>query len=180
LAANYHQAKFNEPVAPVAHLRVYEAYAAYDFGPVKLGALYGRRVTKLANDLKAADDIELDQWLVGATWKITSSDSLLVSYANRRVDIDARNIPSARDTRLGQLAIGYDHALSKRTVLYARYAHQYQNRAQKNELPDGLSNYEGLLGIAGYTPGNAHVTSNAGFGGEGYRQGFAVGVRHDF
>ncbi|MDR1062927.1 MAG: porin [Azoarcus sp.] len=168
---NYHQAKFNEPNATldIEHLRVYEAYAAYDFGPVKVGALLGQRRTAVG--AHGVDDVKLTQWLLGATWKITANDSLLVSYTNRRVKVDDS---FGKDSRLGQWALGYDHALSKRTALYARYAVQQQNNGQKeNTFPAGS-----LQGIAGYR--QAGVTSDADFGGEGYRQGFAVGIRHDF
>ncbi|MDR2092679.1 MAG: porin [Azoarcus sp.] len=179
LAANYHQAKFNEPnpTYEIEHLRVYEAYASYDFGPVKLGALYGQRKTSIG--LNNVDDIKLKQWLVGATWKITANDSLLVSYANRRVEIDEEALKRS-DTRLGQWAIGYDHALSKRTTLYARYAQQYQNRAQKEDtvFSDDQKPTGALLGIAGY--GATGVSTDAQFGGSGYRQGFGIGIRHDF
>jgi predicted porin len=167
---NYHQAKFNDsnPTFDIEHLRVYEGYAAYDFGPVKLGALYGHRTTSIGLD--GVDDIKLRQFLVGATWKITSNDALLVSYSNRRVEVDDA---VGHDSRLGQWAIGYDHNLSKRTAVYARYARQYQNRAQR-ELPED----NGLFGVAGYA--GASVSGDADFGGSGYRQGFAVGIRHDF
>jgi predicted porin len=171
---NYHQAKFNEPdpTLEIDHLRVYEAYAAYDFGQVKIGALYGHRTTAIGQD--GIDDIKLRQFLLGATWKISPNDALLVSYSNRRVEIDSDL--GLQDSRLGQWAIGYDHNLSKRTAVYARYARQYQNRAQR-DLSSGVTG-NGLLGVAGYAGGD--VSSDSGFGGDGYRQGFAVGIRHDF
>ncbi|MDR1228920.1 MAG: porin [Azoarcus sp.] len=175
LGLNYHQAKFNESNAPfdIEHLRVYEAYAAYDFGPVKVGALYGQRNTAIGQS--GIDDIKLSQWLIGATWKITANDSLLVSYTNRRVKVDDA---VGDDTRLGQWALGYNHALSKRTALYARYAIQQQNRAQRDVIGEGHPVLGDLGGVAGYGP--ASVTADAGFGGTGYRQGFGIGVRHDF
>ncbi|MDR3086967.1 MAG: porin [Azoarcus sp.] len=169
LGLNYHQAKFNNEdpfLGLVEHLRVYEGYAAYDFGPVKIGGLLGRRITSL----EGADDVKVTQWLVGATWKITSADALLFSYAHRKAE--ALNLD---DTKLGQWAVGYQHALSKRTALYAQYAYQNQNSAQKAAGAGPL----GLGSVLGY--GAADLTSDGNFGsGTGYRQGVAVGFRHDF
>jgi predicted porin len=190
---NYHQAHFNETTDEKSfdfkHLRVYEGYVSYDFGPVKLGAIYGQRNTKLgdiphpaptfAGQTYDLDDIKVRQWLIGATWKITGVDRLLVSYAKRNVKVDDA---LGDDSRLGQWALGYEHSLSKRTVLYAHYAHQSQNRAQRRDTSKAYLDYysgaSGLAGIAGYDP--AGVSKAALSGGSGYRQGFAVGVRHDF
>ena len=170
---NYHQAKFNEPDTGADHLRVIEGYVSYDFGPVKVGGLYGQRKTALNDDggpLGFDTDLKLTQWLVGATWKISSNDSLLVSYGHRTFDFDDLPI---KDAKLGQWALGYEHALSKRTALYAHYAGQTQNRSQK----DALNNSIGGLTIAGYR-GSGVGLSN--INGAGYRQGWGVGLRHDF
>ena len=173
---NYHQAHFNESTGAASldfkHLRVYEGYLSYDFGPVKLGALYGQRNTKfgeVGND--DVSDAKVKQWLIGATWKITGVDKLLVSYARRHADVDSDYFGD--DAKLSQWALGYEHSLSKRTVLYAHYAHQTQNKGQRRDTTAGLFDT-----VVGYDA--AGVSKAASSGGSGYRQGVAVGVRHDF
>ena len=175
VGANYHQAKFNEPngTDTAEHLRVLEGYVSYDFGPVKIGGLYGRRGTK---DVATVDDIKVSQWLVGATFKITASDAILASYNRRAVKVGDLDRVGLDDLRVGQFALGYEHNLSKRTALYAQWATQTQNSAQK-ELPGA-----GVLGDLGDVVGynSRDVSRQEGVGGSGYRQGFAVGIRHDF
>jgi predicted porin len=169
---NYHQAHFNEmtdgAILDFKHLRVYEGYASYDFGPVKLGALYGQRNTKFGEH--DVDDTKVKQWLIGATWKITGVDRLLVSYARRHVEIDGDVFGD--DAKLGQWALGYEHSLSKRTVLYAHYAHQTQNKGQRRDTGGAIQD------VMGYS--QSGVGADAGGTGSGYRQGIAVGLRHDF
>ena len=182
---NYHQAKFNneDPASLVGnavefkHLRVYEGYAAYDFGPVKIGGVLGRRISTIDGNADF-DDVKVTQWMLGGTWRITSADSLLFSYAHRKTEVDSA---IGKDAKLGQWAIGYQHALSKRTALYAQYAHQTQNRAQKDADGTVLGSGAGGLNlgtVVGYA--GSSVSADGGFGGTGYRQGLAVGVRHDF
>ncbi|MDR1424575.1 MAG: porin [Azoarcus sp.] len=194
VAANYHQAKFNEPDAPAEHLRVLEGYASYDFGPVKIGGLYGQRVTKDV-DTRAVggvkDDIKVSQLLIGATFKISANDAILASFSRRTVKTgDYADIPGLPldKLKLDQWALGYEHSLSKRTTLYAQYVGQRQNNAQKiaNERLEALDNavglggvVSGLGGVVGYNSRSVS-SSQDGIGGTGYRQGLAVGVRHDF
>ncbi|MDR0701801.1 MAG: porin [Azoarcus sp.] len=183
---NYHQAKFNMQNTGVEHLRVTEGYVSYDFGPVKVGALYGQRKTALNDDpaattttgLNADTDLKLTQWLVGATWKISANDSLLVSYVGRKFDFGDLAGGDLADAKVGQWAIGYEHALSKRTALYAHYAAQHQNSNQRVAGYDGGGTLEAALGVAGWRASGVGL-SNIG-GTTGYRQGVGIGLRHDF
>jgi predicted porin len=177
VGANYHKAT-TEDEGPVDSISAADIFASYDFGPVKLGASYGRRKTEI--NAPGAKDIKIKQYLIGATWKITSNDSLRLSYTHRKAeDIGIFN-NETRDAKLGQWAIGYEHALSKRTALYAQYAHQNQNSAQKLLEFDAYNVASGARGsYVGYT-------YSGGSGGgepaatEGYRSGVAIGIRHDF
>ncbi|MDR1661856.1 MAG: porin [Azoarcus sp.] len=177
LGLNYHQAKLNEPNTGVEHLRVIEGYASYDFGPVKVGGLFGQRKTNLDDFLGTIDsDLKLTQWLLGAKVKLSSNDALLVSYAHRKFDFDGL----ASDTKLGQWALGYEHSLSKRTALYAHYAGQTQNRSQKSaggRIPgNDLAN--AALFVAGDRASGVGLSNISAT--TGYRQGVGVGIRHDF
>ncbi|MDR0565390.1 MAG: porin [Azoarcus sp.] len=174
LGANVHEAHLSDGQVAgdvyVKHLLAWDLYAAYDFGSVKLGATYGQRRTPLTD---GAGKFKVDQALIGATIKASANDKVLVSWAYRKAQ--AAKILDQRDAKISQVALGYEHALSKRTTLYAQYAYQFQNKAQKN-LETGR--YADDYGITGY--GATGVSNDGGFGGSNYRQGFAVGFRHDF
>ncbi|MDR0717447.1 MAG: porin [Azoarcus sp.] len=166
-AVNYHVAHVNAS-SPVDSLKVFDLFFSYDFGAVKLGALYGQRKTDLGDE-----DIKVKQWLLGATVPIGASDKILFSYTNRKTEgLSAIDIDG--NARVGQWAVGYEHSLSKRTALYAQYAQQYQNNVQKGLGNDLLNQVSGARASSvGY--------SNLGYGASaGYRQGVAVGLRHDF
>ena len=170
VGANYHKATTRDD-GPVDSISAADLFVSYDFGPVKLGASYGQRKTEI--NVGGIDDIKIKQYLIGATWKISSNDSLRLSYTHRKAE--DLEIFGLSDAKLGQWAIGYEHALSKRTALYAQYAHQNQNSAQKRL---GYSLYEVASGArasdVGYTYSSASATT------DGYRSGIAVGLRHDF
>jgi len=177
VGANYHQAKFNEPGGSdtAEHLRVLEGYVSYDFGPVKVGGLYGQRVTK---DVSNVDDIKVSQWLVGVTYRITASDALLTSYNHRTVKTGDLGLDKLK---LGQFALGYEHNLSKRTALYAQWTNQWQNSAQKRAT-SAITNagFGGYATVVGYDNRDVASSQRIGVGGTGYQQGWAVGLRHDF
>jgi predicted porin len=166
VAGNFHQARGHRALglAIDPEIKVNEGYASYDFGPVKLGGYYGQR--KITTDLDG--DIKVRQWLVGATFPITANDKLLVSYSSRQTK---DKILNDEKLKVGQWALGYEHALSKRTALYAQVAGQNQNKAQR-ELGDS-----GLDGSIGLQAAGVGTTYGSGYG---YRRGVAVGLRHDF
>jgi predicted porin len=165
-AINYHVAHVNTS-SPVDALKVWDAFFSYDIGPVKLGAIYGQRKTELAS----GSDVKVKQWLLGATVPIGASDKVLFSYTRRKSEgMSALGIDD--NARLGQWAVGYEHSLSKRTALYAQYAQQYQNNTQK-VLGDGLINR-----VSGARSSGVGYSNIGGL--DGYRQGLALGLRHDF
>ncbi|MDR2924426.1 MAG: porin [Azoarcus sp.] len=183
VAANYHQASVNLNNGLVSNgsddvdaLQVYDLYASYDFGIVKLGATFGQRITD-QEALRAVtgnplidEDSKLTQWMIGATFKITPNDSILASYTqateNDWNDDDNKG-------KLRQFAIGYEHALSKRTTLYAQAAW-----AKTNDDFEVASGFQGVLVTDGTYGGPA--STYLGADGMDYRRGFAVGFRHDF
>jgi predicted porin len=175
VAGNFHQARGHLTPnhvglpPPTNHkdpvIKVNEAYLSYDFGAVKLGGYYGQRKI----EVDSVSDIKVKQWLVGATVPFTASDKLQVSYARRVTK--GNELVDDRDLKVGQWAIGYEHALSKRTALYAQYAYQSQNSAQREF---GVSYLDASIGLQA-----ADVSTTYG-SGYGYRRGVAVGLRHDF
>jgi predicted porin len=181
VAGNFHQARGHlagpsavvvgatAPLDPV--IKVNEGYISYDFNVVKIGGYYGQRKI----ELDGAPNIKVKQWLVGATVPFTAADKLQVSYSRRVTEQEF--LSGGSDLKVGQWALGYEHALSKRTALYAQFAYQNHNSAQKdaqlnNDLP--LSGPDASIGLQA-----AGVGSTYG-GGDNYRRGVAVGLRHDF
>lgn len=154
---NIHQGRENVQNSGLDALKVWDLYGSYDLGVVKLGAIYGKRTIETT----AGQDIEMTQWLLGATVPVGASGKVLASYNHRTTDFDN----GTGDARVGQWAVGYEHALSKRTSLYAAYAHQNQNSRQ-----EAFSTGMFAVSVGDATSGN----------GQGYQRGLAVGVRHTF
>lgn len=96
--------------------------ATYDFGVVKAHAGYGQLKNRGLKDTAEKENA----WLVGVTVPVSTAGKLMATY--QRVN-DARNINefgAAHDDNRSGFAVVYDHALSKRTSLYA-YGSQYSN-----------------------------------------------------
>jgi len=96
--------------------------ATYDFGVVKAHAGYGQLKNR-DFDEKAKKE---NAWMVGLSAPVGTAGKLMATY--QRVN-DARNVNefgARHDDNRGGFAVVYDHALSKRTSLYA-YASQYSN-----------------------------------------------------
>ncbi|MBV2204918.1 MAG: porin [Pseudomonas sp.] len=151
LALNYHQAEAQD-VAPVDkyELTNWDIGASYDFGVAKLAAMYGNREA----DDNVGTYMDRDQWMVGVTVPVGAAGAVLASWTQ------------AEDDKLGgaearQWALGYTHALSKRTGLYAVYA----------DIKNDAGNAGAKLNAA---------VGDASNGGEGYQEGFQVGLRHSF
>jgi predicted porin len=136
--------------------------ASYDFGVVKLGAVYGQ--LKSNNDVY---DSKTKQWMVGATIPVGAAGNVLVSYARNKTDIDDKGVIALggdRSAKASKWALGYTHSLSKRTNLYAVYAKISTN----NDGERAFSVYNGNVNPVNGTMGND------------YTSGLNLGVRHQF
>ncbi len=147
--------------------------ASYDFGVVKLFGEY----SQVKNDLRDYTNIfavdsstKVKGWLLGATVPV-GAGLIRASYSEARTNLTQPYLLAVNPfgyTDLGnpkarKLAIGYVHNLSKRTALYATYAHVKNN---------GLSNVTTNPG------GNALV--NIGGTPNGGSNGYDFGIRHAF
>ncbi len=128
-------------------LKMYQVSGGYDFGVVKLSALYGH--TQM--DYSTGDDTS---WLLGASIPAGPGD-ILASLDRSKFGMDDPAAPSAR-----QYAIGYTYSLSKRTNLYASYAHVSNDVGSTRAVGDAT---DGFTGVSGQDS-----------------TGMAVGIRHDF
>jgi predicted porin len=178
VGANYHAVNYKwahtKPAGKTTSvLNVFELYASYDFGFVKVGSLVGRRTSKKNSVLTNYNkDAKLTQFMIGATFKITDNDKIMTSYS--RASENKVNNASAR--RISQFSVGYEHALSKRTALYAIGAFQGHNKAFKQN--GTFWSFDGAQ--AGGAVGS--VGNNAlGYGATPlYKRGIGAGFRHDF
>jgi predicted porin len=127
--------------------------ASYDFGVAKAFAEVSR--VKNTADLPVFfgdDSVNLNGFLVGATVPV-GAGLIRVAYSQAKASI------IGPDPRARKFAIGYVHNLSKRTALYATYAH--------------ISNKDGSAITTGGSP--TFVTGTAG-----NANGYDFGIRHAF
>ncbi|MBS0554559.1 MAG: porin, partial [Proteobacteria bacterium] len=156
LAANYHKLDPLESGEPST--KVWDLAGTYDFGVAKLGAVYGQR---------KVDDVKVKQWALTGAVPVGAAGKVQASYGQRKVDADGA------EPKVSQWALGYEHALSKRTALYAAYAQQNQNREQEAiSRGDFGSDAKALFG--------AGIGDASDSGAAGYQRGFNLGVRHSF
>lgn len=140
-------------------IRVYDLFGSYDFGVVKLAGAYGvRRVDSIdfsPDGVTGGEDSK--QWMLGVTVPVGAAGSVRASYTRRTTEVAA----GGSDAKSSQWAIGYEHALSKRTSLYAAYSDINNN---------GAAERAGLIAEVG----------DAANTGKGYQRGLSTGIRHTF
>ncbi|MDO9599523.1 MAG: porin [Azoarcus sp.] len=163
VAFNAHEIKLNGVgipgvVADGDKVRIYDLMGTYDFGVVKLAGAYG---------VRRADSIDFSpdgafggedskQWMVGLTVPVGAAGKVLGSYTRRTTELAVGS-----DAKSSQWALGYEHALSKRTSLYAAYSDISNNSSAENA---------GVIASVG----------DAANTGKGYQRGLSTGVRHSF
>jgi len=182
VGANYHAARMNRDNAAGTKsqslFNAIDLFASYDFGFVKVGSTIGRRTTKKAVITGADKDSKITQFMLGATFKITPNDSILASYGRT----SESKVFDAQDgkPRIDQWAIGYEHALSKRTALYSQFSMIGRNSAYRDGMRFHTLGDNGPVGNVGasYAPYESGALGNKET--NGYRRGFAIGMRHDF
>lgn len=130
---------------------------AYDFGVARVSATYGTVKNQYFDFLETKGK----QWMIAATVPVSEIGTVLVSYnrSKRDVDFGPFDIGSLKGS---QWAIGYNHALSKRTNVYATYA-----QSSANDFAETIGYYDVGPGSNGFESGNFH-------------KGFNVGIRHNF
>ena len=145
-------------------VRVYDVAGTYDFGVAKLAASYGLRRASAADfspDSAAVNGKDSRQWFVGVTVPVGAAGTVRASYVARETEV----VSGGPDAKVSQWALGYEHALSKRTALYAVYADIDNNEAAKDS---------GLYASIG------DAMAGGVAGGDGYQRGVNLGLRHSF
>lgn len=130
----------------------------YDFGMASVRALYGR--TKFET---TGTEFKQNTWGIGGTYNVTANGKLVSQY------YVARDV-KFNGTDLGEsgaklFTIGYEHNLSKRTMLKAGYA-----RVANDDNTDGYDFGYNASGAGSFSAGALGFTAS----------GFQFGVRHAF
>ena len=164
LGANYNNGPFNAALT-YAYLaddadsaKDWTIGGTYDFKVVKVFAGYERSADVGATGaatLAGSRDLTNSEWTVGVRVPVTTAGTISASYAKNSNDVN--------DTDVDAWLLGYDHALSKRTTLYAAYMHIGNDDASSIEPPSRFNNT------------NAFTSST----GESYG-GVTFGLRHAF
>lgn len=131
----------------------------YDFGMATVRAIYGR--TKLENN--SGVDAKQNVWGIGGTYNVTANGKITAQYYSAR-DINT-NTGDLNETGAKFYTLGYEHSLSKRTMLKAGYAYLKNDNAVATT---GNGGYDFGYNSAGFTGDNIKVS------------GFQFGVRHAF
>lgn len=172
-ALNVHQIRVN---ATGASHKAWDLGGTYDFGVVKIGAVYGvadieaggfgsipaTGTGSFPGGLYSTSDVKHKQWALTAAVPVGAAGKVQASYIRRKSEIDGFD-----DAKVSQWGIGYEHALSKRTALYTAYA----DINNKGEAKDGGP-------FAASTADATRAVSDSATGS--YQRGFTVGVRHSF
>jgi predicted porin len=100
--------------------------ASYKFGAVKVGGLYGTGTQ--------ADTDKVKSYLLTVTADV-GAGQIRAAYGDRKVD-PVGAVGSASDMK--GFALGYHHAVSKRTTLYVDYANNSKLATEKNAYDFGV------------------------------------------
>jgi predicted porin len=129
-------------------------YAAGDVKQSNIGGQWDFGVAKLMGHITWDENGATDGrgWLIGALVPVGPGE-IRVAYSRYRTDLPATGV----DPRTNKLALGYVHNLSKRTAVYATWAH--------------ARNSNGAAAVLnGATAGGVNQNSS----------GFDLGIRHSF
>ena len=103
-------------------------------------------------------------WTLGGKFNISGSDAVKLAYT-RRGEINGGGVPAVKNnTGANQFSVGYDHAMSKRTSVFALYTKLNNNTASASGL-----------GAAAYSTG-AVAASVA----DADPSAFSIGMKHSF
>jgi len=136
--------------------------ASYDFGPVKISAVYdvikgdpnsfiGGNTTFAAGAFGLAPGQSYDRrnWFIGATVPVGTATKLLAAYGK----VKDRTLT---DADASKWSIGARYALSKRTELYTDFAHIRNDKKAGYMMDPGAPLGNGAIGVTGFDFGIKH------------------------
>lgn len=134
--------------------------ASYDFGVVKVSALYDIVKADSGNTVLGGDH-DQKTWMLAAKAPIGKAIDVRLAYAQTKYD-DMLGATNVDDMDAKKWAIGMDYKLSKRTNIYADYGSIHNDDNGLTELSFAGSQYG--------------VTSSSAYGS----RGFDIGIAHKF
>lgn len=129
---------------------------SYNFGVASLRLVYDR--VKAENVALGGDELKQNVWGIGGTYNVTANGKLVAQYY-KAGQVKGNTVLAGAETGAKLFALGYEHSLSKRTLLKATYS-----RLSNNDN----ANYDFGVNATGIAADGATVS------------GFQVGVRHSF
>jgi predicted porin len=126
--------------------------AAYDFGVVKVSALYDKIQSDDGNTLVTGQD--QSSWLVGV--KAPIGNNVIVRAMYGQTYYDEYQGKDANDLDASKWGVGADYRLSKRTNFYADYGSIHNDSNAMNTIGPAGTNYLGGYGVRGFDVGMAH------------------------
>lgn len=123
LALVYAYDKQNQTMGPDVDKKLNHINGSYDFKVVKLVAGWNSQKQDLVSDQRS--------WYVGATMPVFGKDLIKAEYTR----LNNKMVASA-DSKM--IAIGYEHPMSKRTVLYGTYAKVDNDAAAAKSMLGGV------------------------------------------
>lgn len=131
----------------------------YDFGNATVRAIYAR--TK-AQD--STGEAKQNVWGLGGTFNVSANGKITAQYYKAK-DLDSSG--SVNNTGAKFYTLGYEHSLSKRTMLKANYAY-LKNDSSVSVLSGGNGGYDFGYNSSGFADNNVKVS------------GLQFGLRHAF
>jgi len=131
--------------------QVYLFAGSYDFGVVKVAALYDRFETSTNSWGRAAGlgDADIQSWFISASAPL---GKFLVKATYGETEND--NVQDSKGTKFG---LGLDYNLSKRTKIYTGYAIISNENKAAYQLNPAANSYGAGYGVQGFDLGVAHT-----------------------
>jgi predicted porin len=131
----------------------------YDFGVATVRAMYARTKAE-SSDI----DVKQNVWGIGGTYNVTANGKITAQYYVAKDLDDSTAGGDINDSGAKFYTLGYEHSLSKRTMLKAGYAYLKND----NNVSTAGGGYDFGYNSSGFTGDNVKVS------------GFQFGVRHAF
>lgn len=155
----YNKVKLGNAISTDAN--IWRLAGGYTFGAAKVLALYEQ--TRGNNLAANGDNAKQNVWGLGLTYNVTAAGKALVQYYKAN-DMSGNLNANNGQTGAELWEIGYEHSLSKRTMVKASYANL--NNGDRARYDYGVN--------------AAGSTATAAVGNGTTMSGFSVGLRHSF
>jgi predicted porin len=142
--------------------KAWKVGGGYSVDQAAVNLVYERLTYDQATPSQSADETN---WYLSGKYNVTASDTIKAAYTHAGT---VTNPPAPVDTDAKQYSIGYDHAMSKRTTVYALYTRLNNNGSATSHAAYALFSGDGV----------DSNTGNTGFGSN--PSAFSIGMKHAF